>query len=330
MIRGRRVIKSPQKQKRYSDLEQVFSLEDMKNVASAMLPMAGSVWALSMLPRLIGREQGGDILRKALRQAFRGGVPGFAAAIVQIVTLMWLRTLMNYQIKTGVPMEKAFRDLYAQGGMSRFYKGLVPALALVPLSRFGDTAANAGVLTALKGSTVVPVALQTAAASGAAAAWRAVLMPLTVLKTNLQANGKQAMPQIRKQVKRDGVYSVFFKGTIATIVATWAGHYPWFATANQLEAMIPKSRKSVFMQLIRNALIGCIASIVSDLVSNSIRVVNAYRQVHDEDLSYTEAAKRIVKEGGLKALFFRGLSIKVIANCLNSIVFNVLVKMWMG
>ena len=40
-----------------------------------------------------------------------------------------------------------------------------------------------------------------------------VLMPLTVLKTNLQANGKQAMPQIRKQVKRDGVYSVFFKGT---------------------------------------------------------------------------------------------------------------------
>ena len=175
-------------------------------------------------------------------------------------------------------------------------------------------------------------------------------MPLTVLKTNLQANGKQAMPQIRKQVKRDGVYSVFFKGTyyhsltplthsltiipttgtLATIVATWAGHYPWFATANQLEAMIPKSRSSVFMQLLRNAIIGCIASIVSDLVSNSIRVVNAYRQVHDEDLSYTDAAKRIVKEGGLKALFFRGLSIKVIANCLNSIVFNVLVKMWMG
>ena len=155
-------------------------------------------------------------------------------------------------------------------------------------------------------------------------------MPLTVLKTNLQANGKQAMPQIRKQVKRDGVYSVFFKGTVATIVATWAGHYPWFATANQLEAMIPKNRSSVFMQLLRNAIIGCIASIVSDLVSNSIRVVNAYRQVHDEDLSYSEAAKRIVKEGGLNALLFRGLSIKVIANCLNSIVFNILVKMWMG
>ena len=156
--------------------EKAFSLEDMKNVASAMLPMMGSVWALSMLPRLIGREQGGDILRKALTQAFRGGVPGFAAAIVQIVTLMWLRTLMNYQIKTGKSMTNAFRDLYAQGGISRFYKGLVPALALVPLSRFGDTAANAGVLTVLKGVTF-PIAFQTATASGAAAAWRAVRKP---------------------------------------------------------------------------------------------------------------------------------------------------------
>ena len=157
--------------------EKSFSLEDMKNVGLAMLPMLGSVWALSMLPRLIGREQGGDILRKALTQSFRGGVPGFAAAIVQIVTLMWLRSLMNYQIKTGKSMTNAFRDLYAQGGISRFYKGLVPALALVPLSRFGDTAANAGVLTALKGSTVVPLAVQTATASGAAAAWRAVRKP---------------------------------------------------------------------------------------------------------------------------------------------------------
>ena len=36
--------------------EKSFALQDMKNVASAMLPMMGSVWALSMLPKLIGKE----------------------------------------------------------------------------------------------------------------------------------------------------------------------------------------------------------------------------------------------------------------------------------
>lgn len=154
-------------------------------------------------------------------------------------------------------------------------------------------------------------------------------MPLTVLKTNMQANGGEAIPSLAKRAREEGIFRTFFKGTFATIAATWAGHYPWFATANQLETMIPKPIKSaVLANLLRDALIGCLASIVSDLVSNAIRVVNAYRQVSKENLTYTEAARRIVKEGGWQALFFRGLSVKVLANCLNSIVFNVLVKLW--
>jgi len=289
--------------------------------------MAGSVSLLAMLPAIIGREHGGKIIGDALNKAFRGGLPGFAAAVVQIIALMWLRTLMNFQIKTGMPMKEAFLTLYSQGGIARFYKGLVPALALVPLSRFGDTAANAGVLSILETSMIVPVALKTASASAAAASWRSVLMPLTVLKTNMQANGTAALPMLRARVKSEGVWKVFFKGTIASVVATWLGHYPWFATANQLETMFP-STTNFTLNLFRSAIIGCIASVVSDLVSNSIRVVNAYRQVHSEDISYSQAIQEIVNKDGISALFLRGLGIKTIANCLNSIIFNVLLKLW--
>lgn len=34
-----------------------------------------------------------------------------------------------------------------EGGIPRFYQGLLPALVQGPASRFGDTAANAGVIT---------------------------------------------------------------------------------------------------------------------------------------------------------------------------------------
>ena len=40
----------------------------------------------------------------------------------------------------------AAKTLWKQGGVRRFYRGLGPALAQGPLSRFSDTAANTGVL----------------------------------------------------------------------------------------------------------------------------------------------------------------------------------------
>ena len=38
-----------------------------------------------------------SILTKAGKRALGGGIPGFLAMIVQVVALMWLRTLVNYQ-----------------------------------------------------------------------------------------------------------------------------------------------------------------------------------------------------------------------------------------
>ena len=149
-----------------------------------LAPMAVTILFFLCLPMLVGPERGGAILEKALARAFRGGIPGFVAALVQIFALMWLRTTINYQFKTGTPLCKALSTLWAEGGLGRFYRGIGPAIALVPLSRFGDSAANAGVLAIFEmvGSTIVPVAVQTLLASAASTAWRVLLMPLVVLK----------------------------------------------------------------------------------------------------------------------------------------------------
>jgi hypothetical protein len=49
----------------------------------------------------------------------------------QVLSLMWLRTTINYQYRHGGTMVGALKVLYAEGGIPRFYKGLLPALIQV-------------------------------------------------------------------------------------------------------------------------------------------------------------------------------------------------------
>jgi len=105
---------------------------------------------------------------------------------------MWLRTVMNYQYKTGASFGAALSHLYKEGGVGRFYKGLLPALLMVPLSRFGDTASNEAATTLLAGVSSLPLALRTACGSAAAGLFRVTLTPLDVLKTELQVRAAAA------------------------------------------------------------------------------------------------------------------------------------------
>lgn len=60
---------------------------------------------------------------------------------------MYKKTLLlptPLQYRYGTTTTQALRTLYKEGGIPRFYRGLLPALVQGPLSRFGDTAANTG------------------------------------------------------------------------------------------------------------------------------------------------------------------------------------------
>ena len=79
------------------------------------------------------------------------------------------------------------RTIYADGGIPRFYRGVLPALVQGPLSRFGDTAANTGMLTLLDNIELTKdlnVGFKTVAASMAAGAFRIFLMPVDTVKVS--------------------------------------------------------------------------------------------------------------------------------------------------
>ena len=154
-------------------------------------------------------------------------IAGAAAAVVQVCSLMWLRTSMNYQYRYGKfvnpigcgfhcknnncccsywyslftlnlhpggTLSSSLKELYSEGGIPRLYQGLPFALVQGPLTRFGDTAANVGVLALLETipeTASLPLPLKTAAGSVTAGLWRIFLMPIDSSKTAMQVEGAE-------------------------------------------------------------------------------------------------------------------------------------------
>lgn len=266
-----------------------------------------------------------EILDKASASALRGGTAGAVAMGLNVGALMWMRTTVNYQYRNGCSFPVALKTLYADGGIPRFYRGVLPALIQGPMSRFGDTAANTGMLTlmnSLDATKDLNVAYKTATASFAAATFRIFLMPIDTVKTTMQVTGK--FSNVVNKVKVEGVPALYH-GSLAAASATFVGHYPWFFTYNLLSEKIPK-QDDPLRELGRRAIMGFSASAISDTCSNSIRLIKVYKQSSEVALSYPQVVKNVIQESGVSGLMFRGLETKILANGLQGILFSIMWK----
>merc|ERR1719487_1685007 len=144
-----------------------------------------------------------------------------------------------------------------------------------------------------------------------ASSMRGFLVPVDTVKTIMQVEGKDGIPKLMAKYKAGGP-TVFFHGAGATLAASFVGHYPWFTTFNTLQATWPKYEDQA-STLGRNAAIGFIASVASDTVSNSLRVIKTCRQTN-ETMSYKDIVFKVVEEDGYMGLFGRGLKTRLIAN----------------
>ncbi len=115
-----------------------------------------------------------ESLASVFQTAARAGLAGLFAMVLQVTLLMWIRTCMNYQYKHGCSLTVAFKVLYDQGGVRRFYSGYSIAVFQAPLGRFFDTAANSALaLFALYPAfDSVPIFVKTMAASATAASFK--------------------------------------------------------------------------------------------------------------------------------------------------------------
>lgn len=247
----------------------------------------------------------------------------------QVLSLMWLRTSMNYQYRYGGTLQSSLSTLYADGGIARLYKGFPFAIIQGPLTRFGDTAANVGILALLDSipeTAALPLFLKTLGGSCAAGTWRIFCMPIDTCKTVLQVEGTKGLTNLKSNVASEGIGQLY-RGSLASAAATAAGHYPWYLTFNFLNDAIPIVEKEfLLVYLIRFAFLGLCSSCVSDCASNSLRVIKTTKQTSAEDITYKEALSLVLEEDGIKGLFGRGLQTRLLTNMIQGALFSVFWK----
>lgn len=267
------------------------------------------------------------VLALAMKKAWNSGSAGFLAGTMQVLAFMWLRTTMNYQVKNGGSFLETIKKLWAEGGLPRLYKGLLPwAIFQAPLSRFGDVAANEMVISVFAALLPsVPLSVATWFASMTGACWRILITPIDTCKTILQTDGDKGWERLMGKIEKGGPL-VLWHGWEGNYIANVVGNYPWFFIMNLLSSRIAVPAGNI-AKLIRSASIGAASSSVSDLVSNSIRVVKTKKQTHESaDISYMGAAKEVMDKDGVYGVLFRGLETRILTNVLQGAFFTVVWK----
>jgi hypothetical protein len=275
----------------------------------------------------VKKSLGKEIFQNAFKKAIGGGIPGAVAGVVQVLSLMWLRTVINYQYRYGSNFIEALSYLYNHGGVPRLYSGLGFALVQAPLARFVSTAANDGVhnlIQNLEWTKHWGPGKEVVVAACVVGFFRMILMPIDTSKTVLQIEGEKGFAKLMSQVK-EGRIHLLYAGSFANAASSFISHYPWFYTYNKL------SRNEVIKALLpwntgRNAMIGFLSSIVSDTVANFMRVIKTTKQALSSRrvVTYAETISIILAADGLKGLFGRGLRTRIMANALQSVLFTVI------
>ena len=118
-----------------------------------------------------------------------------------------------------------------------------------------------------------------------------------------------------------------------------------FLTYNYVDGLLPTVLASddLLLSLARSALLGICASSVSDISSNSLRVIKTTKQTArlgdvdvngvegndsttKSDKTYQEIVQMIIEKDGLMGLFGRGLQTRLLANCIQGAIYSVLIK----
>jgi len=299
------------------------------------------------------------ILETAATKALGDGKAGAYAALFQVISVHWLHTAITYQFRYGGDLQGALKTLYDKGGLARLYRGLPLAMVQIPFARFGEIAANVGVLALFDGipqAAGLPLPLKTAAGSLAAGLWRIFCMPIDTAKTVLQVEGKAGFQKLQQKVLTQGP-GPLYQGSLAIAGASIVGTFPWFLTYRFLDGMLPQaSTGRALASIIRDALLGVSAACASSTVTNSLKVISTTQQTalmksadgeeivdaegaetrakageksaDPKSISFVDAVRLVIEADGIKGLFGRGLKSRYLLSVISGSLFGVMWKVF--
>ena len=286
------------------------------------------------------------------------GTSGAGAMYVNIFSLMWLYTTIAYQNVKGCSSYEAIQRLYSQGGIRRFYKGLIPAMLIGPMCRFGDTFSNHVVLHTFDDCLYCcqdfSIAFKTLPASILSAMYRLCIFPIDTLMTINQVKGcsfHSGLRRIFKKLQVTGVKGIY-DGAGVSFAGNILSHWTWFTTYNYLNSAFDakphlnsnKNMNDKYKQqcrcysseldfdeisvsshrhrhfCLRNGIFGLFASITSDCLCNIFYVMKTNKQLN---LKITSNSQVISKTGGWKRTIGRSLPLRIMGSGLQGFIFSI-------
>jgi len=281
----------------------------------------------------VNAEQAAAGTRRALWDGLKGGLAGVAVGVLQVFCLMWIRTVMNWQYYHGGNFANTVQNLWADGGLPRFYQGIGIALIQVPLARFGDTFVETTVIAifGVPGKHVHGYFAGLIVAS-VGACWRLFVAPLDTLKINAQVHGSSAGKILTRRLRVSGLLELW-SGASALFLVNWLASFPWWTVYNTVlefwpEPVVPG------MRIVRNGVAGIMASMISDMISNSLRILKVMRQATVEGSigaeGYLSDAREVMTKDGVAGIFCRGIGPRLLAGALQGAFFSILWNLFLG
>lgn len=262
------------------------------------------------------------INNKNIKDGLISGINGSSAVLFQVSSLMWLKTITNYQYVHGTNILQSCSILYKKGGIPRFYRGLFPSLLITPITRFGDISTNTFCLNYFGNEH--PIWQTTMISSILAGSWRIFILPIENWKTSKQVYGKDGYKILKKSVKKNGITELY-KGGLSYFGYSVVGTYGWFTTFNLTKKYFPIKKNDTFSDIIiKSTGYGVSASIVSDIMSNSLRIIKTVKQTEGKKDSYNKIVKNIIKKEGNLGILKRGLFTSLIGNSIQASLFSII------
>eukprot|EP01147_Barroeca_monosierra_P002015 gene2015-5089_t len=213
----------------------------------------------------------------------------------------------------------------------------------------------------------LPLVMKTALSSLIVASFRLVYYPLDTAKTISQVEGSSGLRLLREKIKHRGITVLYHGASTAILGAAvkhtiWFTTYNYLSvhlptsqrlqttdskqTASAVSCMIgntvPMADEIPFAaedshldnrpqpfgrEILQNSFIGLSCAVITNILSNPLAVLKAYKQTHTKGVTYTQALSEIVAGYGIMHLFRRGITTRLWGDALNSIVFTVLWRM---
>ena len=254
-------------------------------------------------------------LKHSSNKALKTGVSG---ACLQVTSLLWIRTVNNYQYRYGTNLINTFKILYKEGGILRFYKGYIPSLFVASSCKFADL--NSYYYTKDNNFNEIEKLL---CISSVSSITRFTVLPIDTLDVFLQVEGNKGVNTLYNKTKEHGI-KVLYYGASPWLLNNFIGTFSWFGVHNFLNTKYKNDFNNYFN--IKHGIIGLTASITTDILTNPLRILKIYKQSNEQNISYKTTINTIIKEKGISELVLRGLKTRLLIHGIQSVIFNVLWK----